>query len=444
MLLEKIFTVSELTFAIKKWLEKEYSYLTVKGEITNFKAQSSGHLYFTLKDESAQISVAMFRMDAKTLSRLPKAGDKVIVQGEISVYPPRGNYQLIVRKLQFEGVGELLLKFHQLKEKLEKKGWFLNEHKKELPPFPKTIGVITSPTGSVIQDIINVLNRRFSGFHLILNPVRVQGEEAAKEIAQAIIQMNKHPVADILIVCRGGGSLEDLWAFNEEIVADAIFNSSIPIISAVGHETDITLADYVADVRAPTPSAAAEIALAEKAGHLSNLILSKKRIAHSLKARLTTYRAHIRGLQKQPLIATSRTLLSPFSQRLDEVSNSIDTKLHALMEHKKLAFLVAKRGIQAKNPSTQLKDWTLKFFQMRNFLEHSIRSELHQKKKGLIQLISHIKGIDPKNLLQKGYCLLFSENKKSLILSTSTIEKENKINIVMHDGEIKATVNEVQ
>ena len=252
-------TVSQLTNAIKLSLESTFPMIYLQGEVTNFKLQSSGHLYFSLKDANAMIGAVMFKGEASALKIMPKAGDQVVVKGELSVYPPKGNYQLVVRELSYVGLGELLLKLEELKIKLHQMGWFKSSHKKPLPRFPKRIGVVTSPTGAVIQDILNVLTRRFSGFHLILYPVKVQGEGAAQEIAQAIEQFNKYQIVDVMIVGRGGGSLEDLWAFNEEIVASAIFHSQIPIISAVGHETDHCIADYVADVRAPTPSAAAEM-----------------------------------------------------------------------------------------------------------------------------------------------------------------------------------------
>ncbi len=219
----KVLSVSELTSTIKRILEPNFSSICVRGEISNFKLQSSGHLYFTLKDDGSQISAALFRGNAARLSRMPKEGDQVIASGQISLYAPRGQYQIVVRDIQFLGVGELLLKLHELKNTLEKRGWFSTEYKKALPKFPRRIGVVTSPTGAVIQDILHVLKRRFSGFQVILNPVKVQGEGAAEEIAQAIQDINHHDLADLLIIGRGGGSIEDLWAFNEEIVAKAIF-----------------------------------------------------------------------------------------------------------------------------------------------------------------------------------------------------------------------------
>ena len=439
----KIFSVSELTVAIKQQLESAYPFVSVKGEITNFKQQSSGHLYFTLKDERAQISAALFKGNARSLKRLPKAGDQVVAQGELSVYPPRGNYQLIVRSLQFEGVGELLVRFHELKQKLEARGWFDSTRKKPLPAHPKTIGVITSPTGAVIQDILHVLSRRSSGFHLILNPVKVQGEGAAQEIARAVNEMNEHNLCDLLIVGRGGGSLEDLWAFNEEVVAEAIFHSKIPVISAVGHETDVTLADCVADVRAPTPSAAAEIAVAEKAQQLKNLKLIGERIEESLRQLIKERKVRLEHFLSHPLLASPEYLLTPYTQRLDELSNDLTTVMRTSLMQMKMRLFAAKREVSALNPKEKFRVWRQKLGVIEDQLTRRAWEDIAQRKERLQYLKSHLKAIDPRNLLTKGYCVLFPENKHSAILSAKAVKKGQKISVLMQDGRIQSTVDEV-
>lgn len=418
--MQQALSVSELTFAIKSKLETTFPSVCVKGEISNFKAQSSGHLYFTLKDEGAQISAALFKGNTRFLSRMPQSGDAVIAQGELSVYPPRGNYQLIVRSLQFQGVGDLLLKFHELKAKLEGKGWFAKEHKKPLPRHPKTIGVVTSPTGSVIQDILHVLKRRFSGFHLVLNPVKVQGEGAAEEIARAIEQMNQYNLADVLIVGRGGGSLEDLWPFNEERVAEAIFRSRIPVISAVGHETDVTLADFVADVRAPTPSAAAEIATGEKAEQLKHLALCKKRLVHALSTRFQ----HI-------------------SQRLGDLNDALERAALHSVRHKQLQLQGYLRQKEALSPIQQLKGWRTRFQGARTQLTHLAQESIRLRKERLASLLRHLKAIDPKNLLSKGYALLFDEKGESVIFSSKQLVPASRISLLLSDGRAQATIDEV-
>ncbi|CAM0117240.1 exodeoxyribonuclease VII large subunit [Rhabdochlamydiaceae symbiont of Dictyostelium giganteum] len=414
-------TVSELTFSIKKQLETQFREVRVQGEITNFKEQTSGHLYFTLKDAEAQISSVLFRGNAQSLSRLPKNGDQVIVQGEVSVYAPRGNYQLIIRQLQFAGVGELLLRLHALKSKLEKLGWFDASKKKPLPPTPKTIGVITSPTGAVIQDILNILNRRHANFHLILNPVKVQGEGSAQEIAKAIDDFNKYKLADVLIVGRGGGSLEDLFAFNEEIVAEAIFRSQIPIISAVGHETDFSISDFVADLRAPTPSAAAELVMKASEERLAALQAFQKRMDQIILHTLKISFQKIELIKKHPLFASPYALLESNAQRLDDYAREIDTAMMHLLHKKTLSVTALHRQYHAINPKLRI-------------------TYLKEK---LSQISSHLKSIDPKNLLKKGYSMLFRENSPSVIVSSTELHPNDSIRIVLHDGQVKAKVYEI-
>lgn len=392
----RIFTVSELTNAIKGVLEPQFRAISVKGEISNFKLQTSGHLYFSLKDAGSQISAVLFKGNAAALPRMPKEGDQVIAKGEISLYVPRGQYQIVIRELQFLGVGELLMKLHQLKEQLQMRGWFDPKLKKPLPKLPRRIGVVTSPTGAVIQDILNVLTRRFSGFHVILNPVKVQGEGAASEIATAIADFNKYRLADVLIVGRGGGSIEDLWAFNEEIVAKAIFDSKIPIIAAIGHETDFTIADWVADVRAPTPSAAAEIAIAEKANLLNFLDGMKQNIRQRMGQQIAHYRQRVSALQKHPLLSSPYGILAQPIQRLDDFA----------------------RALSRVNPSIRIRE----------------------NRERLKRVQEHLRSINPQNVLKKGYAILFSENEDSIILSSRELQPDQKFTALLHDGKVKAKV----
>ncbi len=442
--MQEILTVLELTNAIKKQLEARFPAVSVKGEISNLKEQSSGHLYFTLKDPSAQLSAVLFRGNASTLSRLPKNGDQVTLHGEINVYAPRGNYQLIVRKLDYLGVGELLLQLHALKAKLEKLGWFEASRKKPLPQYPRIIGVVTSPTGSVIQDILNILSRRFSGFHLILNPVKVQGDGAADEIARAIEDFNKHRLADVLIVGRGGGSLEDLWAFNEEKVASAIYHSKIPIISAVGHETDFTIADFVADVRAPTPSSAAEIATKETASQLQFLSETRSRLTSTVVTQLKNHRRHLETLKRHPYLSKAYTLLGPHLQQIDDFRSDMDLSLKRQMQNRHLHLLAIKKQLLSIKPSTQIQALKQKFSGVEKYLQQRLFDLLKMKNERLLQLASHLKGIDPKNLLTKGYCILFHEKNDSVILSSKEIKTQDYVRLQLHDGKVHLTVNGIE
>ena len=436
---QKVFQVSELTYAIKSYIEPAFRMICVQGEISNFKRQSSGHLYFSLKDNQAQISAAFFKNSASKLTRMPKEGDQVIVKGEISVYPPRGNYQLIIRELQFVGIGELLMKLQQLKETLKQRGWFELEKKQRLPFLPKTIGVITSPTGAVIQDVIHVLSRRYPNARVLLNPVKVQGEGAAEEIAQAINDCNKHSLADVLIIGRGGGSIEDLWAFNEEIVAKAIFDSKIPIISAVGHETDYCIADLVADIRAPTPSAAAEIVIPEKTQIEKALNSYQSQIAKTLTNRLQNYQKMLTNFSKSSMFSSSFAITGRYLQQLDDFKFNLDRSTNHFLEKKNTALLSIKKQKQALSPFSQIQLAKQRLSSFSQALDSKMSTLLDTKQQTLKGLKSHLSAIDPKNLLKQGYSLVF-DSRNRLISSKNEIEKGQKITIQVSDGKIAASI----
>jgi exodeoxyribonuclease VII large subunit len=462
-----VLTVTQLTQAIKVNLETAFRFVSLQGEVSNFKQQTSGHLYFSLKDANAQIAAVMFQGDASRLKTLPKAGDQVIVKGEINVYPTKGNYQMIIRELSYVGLGELLLKLEQLKIKLHKMGWFKADRKKSLPKFPRIIGVVTSPTGAVIQDILNILNRRFSGFHLILNPVKVQGEGAAREIAQAIEQFNRYHLVDVMIVGRGGGSLEDLWAFNEEVVAEAIFHSHIPIISAVGHETDHCIADYVADVRAPTPSAAAEIVIAEKAQCLDHLAVLRRRLSQTVTHLIKQDRRRLEGMLKQPMLTNPYALLGPWMQKLDDQREDLDRIMQQKIQQYRLKLESYARQVQGVKPSTLIAHYKQSLKNKSSQLDQAWGAMQSQRrlrfnadrerkrlaeltgrrvmllKERLAKLIDHMHAIDPKNLLRKGYSILFSEKDNSVINSVQAIEKEQRARLMLSDGEALITINQI-
>lgn len=464
---QEILTVGQLSQAIKQHLEPRFAFVCVQGEISNLKEQTSGHIYFTLKDAEAQISAVLFKGNARGLSRAPKNGDQVIIKGELSVYLPRGYYQIIVRELSFAGVGALLLQLHEMKLKLQERGWFDKTRKKPLPKYPKTIGVVTSATGSVIQDILHILTRRLSGFHLILNPVKVQGEGAAQEIAQAIAQFNAHRLADVLIVGRGGGSLEDLWAFNEEKVADAIFHSKIPVVCAVGHETDYCIADFVADVRAPTPSAAAEIITTEKAHQLQFLSSAQSRLQNGLSLQLKHARRQLETLKRQPFFFSPYAILAPYIQRLDNHMDDLDEAAKRFLREKRLKHTSISKQIASLNPKNQIVFAKQKIGTFDRSLQNCLKAQLTtkqllasrsvwqkkidqsllkriaEKKEKLLQLAAHLKGIDPKNLLAKGFCLLFEDKEAHLIHSAQALKQHSKVCLVMHDGNARLSVDEV-
>ena len=352
---ENFFTVSEISRGIRTSLEHKFSNIGVLGEISNVRKPSSGHIYLTLKDKNSQLQAVVFRNSASRIKFELKDGMEVISFGSITVYEPRGQYQLIINKIEPKGIGALQLAFQQLKEKLEKEGLFDSAHKKPLPFIPQKIGIVTSPTGAAIKDILNIIDRRFANVEILIYPVKVQGEGAAQEIAEAITGLNSDSDIDVIIAGRGGGSMEDLWAFNEEVVARSIYSSRIPIISAVGHEIDITIADLVADKRALTPSEAGELVVPRKDLLIEKIEKFKARLLQSLTGKLR--------LSKEKLvrIANSYAMKQPFDrlnrwqQRLDEFAQRLNLNItHALnTEREKLSGIAGK--LESLSPLNVLK-----------------------------------------------------------------------------------------
>ena len=352
---EKFFTVSQITRKIRASLEYNFSNVSILGEISNVRKPGSGHIYLTLKDKGSQLQAVVFRNIANKIKFELKDGMEVISFGSVTVYEPRGQYQLIINKIEPKGIGALQLAFQQLKEKLEKEGLFDQAHKKPIPFIPQKIGIVTSPTGAAIKDILNIIDRRFANVEILLYPVKVQGEGAAQEIAEAITELNALTDIDVIIAGRGGGSLEDLWAFNEEVVARSIYNSRIPVISAVGHEIDITIADLVADKRALTPSEAGELVVPRKDLLLDMLEKLNTRLLQSLTGKLR--------LSKERLVrvANSYVMRQPFDrlrrwqQRLDEFAQRLNINItHALnTEREKLSGIAGK--LESLSPLNVLK-----------------------------------------------------------------------------------------
>ena len=350
-----VISVSELTRSIRFFLEENFSSVWVEGEVSNFKRHTSGHMYFSLKDEEAQIQVVMFRRENLRLEFELKDGLKTVVFGRVSVYPVRGQYQLYAERMEPKGLGALQLRFQELKEKLAREGLFDAARKKPIPLLPERIGIVTSIDGAALQDILHVLDRRYDGANLLIYPVPVQGAGAAPAIAEALDDLNCLKLVDVMIVGRGGGSLEDLWAFNEEAVARAIARSEIPIISAVGHEVDFTIADFVADLRAATPSAAAEIVLPVKKELLSRLFELKARLSQSVLSKLERLREDLGGLLECRVLREPLAVFEAVFQRLDELKKNLVFHFSNQVSFKKekIASLLGK--LEALGPLEVLK-----------------------------------------------------------------------------------------
>ena len=385
-------TVTELNKYIKEKFEKDemLNNVLIKGEISNFKNHYTGHLYFTLKDENSLIKCVMFKSYTANLQFMPKDGMKVIVLGTVSVFERDGVYQIYVKALKEDGLGNLYEEYEKLKAKLEKEGLFNNEHKKKIPFMPSTIGVITASTGAVIRDIINVGTRRNQNINIRLYPVPVQGPTAKEKIVEAIEFMNKNKLADVLIIGRGGGSLEDLWPFNEEIVARAIYNSEIPIISAVGHETDFTIADFVADLRAPTPSAAAELATADIEEVKLNLEKYKNRYKQALRKKLEL----IKVQYEKCMI---RQAFSNPTQKINEQYMVIDLKLKEM--------------------------------------QNNIQNKLKESKVVFVEKVAKLDALSPLKTLSRGYSIVTSKKDGHIINTTKQLNVGDKVNIKFIDGE---------
>ncbi len=351
----KIYSVAEITRAIKSSLETQFSGVWVEGEITDFKHHTSGHMYFRIKDEGAVMDAVMFRGANSILRFKPKDGTQVLLFGKVSVYEKRGQYQMYVERMEPKGVGALQLAFEQLKEKLKNEGLFEVSRKKPIPHLPKKIGIITSPTGAAIRDILNIVNRRFSNIHILILPVLVQGPEAAPDIAKAIDTMNKREDIEVLIVGRGGGSMEDLWAFNEEIVARAIARSKIPIISAVGHEVDFTIADFVADVRAPTPSAAAELVIPEKSELESTVRSLRQRLENAVRSDWALLKEKLARITSSYSFRQPRSYVEQMQQRLDDTLRHLVNQTKSMLESARRDFKEAVIQLEALNPLSILK-----------------------------------------------------------------------------------------
>jgi len=391
----KILSVGELSRYIKSLLERdELSNLWVQGEISNFKLHSSGHIYFSMKDGDAILRCVMFKENVRNLKFTPSDGMKVVVKGDIRVYEKKGYYQLYAYEMRAGGVGELYIAFLKLKEKLKKEGLFDEKYKKELPKIPEKIGLITSPTGAVIHDVIKVIKRRYP-VKIILAPVHVQGLYAAEEIKNAIEVLNEQDV-DLIILARGGGSLEDLWAFNEEKVARAIFSSNIPIISAIGHESDYTIADFVADKRAPTPSAAAEIAVPDRWELMERLEVIRRRMVTAMENKINFYRSIVSALEER----RAMTLPLEMVERSYEKLNELEEKLRKGMD---------------------------------NYLK--------RKKEYMNSIFSILKTLSPASVLQRGYTICMKENDE-VITSVDMVDVDETMKVIFKDGEAKADVKE--
>jgi len=433
----RVLTVIELTRQIRRLLETEIGDVTVEGEISNWHVAASDHAYFVLKDAEASIRCVMFRPAVARLKFTPADGQKVEVRGRVSVYEARGEYQIIVERIVEQGLGALFEAFLRLKEKLEKEGLFDPAHKKPLPFLPRRIGVITSPTGAAIRDILNILGRRFANVHVLLWPVRVQGEGAAEEIAHALREMDRRQLVDVMICGRGGGSIEDLWAFNEEIVARAIHDCRTPVISAVGHEIDFTIADFVADLRAPTPSAAAELVVQNQVELLEKLQALDHRLDQLVVSRVKYLRTHLEGLLQSYALEQPRFRLEQLQQRTDDFLARLETQAHHVLElsRHRLVGLLERLAASARAWSRAA---AVALVERERRCHRAVLEQLARQKVRLDGLMESLEMLGPQATLERGYSLVIRRRTGEIVRSPRQVVANDPLDIHTAGGLLPA------
>ena len=418
---DKYLTVGALTRYIKYKIDNDEHLKTVflKGEISNFKMHSTGHMYFSIKDETSKINAIMFSRDAKNVTFEPKEGTKVLVVGRISVYESTGNYQIYVQEMIEDGVGNLYIAFEKLKEKLSKEGLFDDKYKKKIPKMPKKIGIITAPTGAAIKDILSTIKRRYPICETILFPSLVQGEFAKEDIVKKLKIANTYDL-DVIILGRGGGSIEDLWPFNEEIVAREIFASNIPIISAVGHEVDFTIADFVADLRAPTPTGAAEMAVPNMVDIINHLKQLTIRLNESLNKKLKLEKINLEKSKNSIVIKNPMIMIENKKQKIDLIKESVIRILNIKLENNKNELKKIKQNYIINNPEVIYKE----------------------KQNKLLNLIEKLELVNPLGVLKRGYSITKQDNK--VITKIKDIKKTKPLIIKLQDGEITTEIKNIK
>ena len=443
----KVLTVTELTWQIKRLLEQQVGETWVTGEVTNLRVQSSGHIYFTLKDAGAQLNCVLFRGEAQVDRSLLQDGRKVTLQGEVTVYEPRGQYQLRVTKVEWEGIGALQVAFEKLKQKLKAEGLFAPERKRPLPRYPQRIGLVTSPTGAAIRDVLHVVERRNPALEIILAACRVQGEGAAEEIAAAIRLLNEFNAAQagegdgqrglgLILVTRGGGSLEDLWAFNEEVVARAIFDSALPVVSAVGHEIDFTISDFVADVRAATPSAGAEIITEGVFSSGQFLAEAAQRISQLARQQMADKRYELTQVVHRLARVHPRRRLNDWLQRLDEAQVSLLRCVKQGARQQRLAWQNLSERLGRLRPTLVLKQKREVLVQVERRLHGQMRQQLETRSTWLGALEARLRLLGPEQVLGRGYSITTDAATGKVLREASEVKAGQRLRTRLKAGQV--------
>jgi exodeoxyribonuclease VII large subunit len=439
---QRVLSIKDLNRYIRMKLESDQLMqdVWVRGEISNFTHHSSGHMYFTLKDADSRVKSIMFASHNQRLAFRPKEGTRVIARGNVSVYERDGQYQFYATHMQPDGIGSLYLAYEQLKKKLEEEGLFAAERKQSLPKFPRAIGVITSPTGAAVRDIMITLQRRYPTVPIMIYPVLVQGTQAGASIVKAIDVMNRHREVDVLIVGRGGGSLEELWAFNEEIVARAIYASKIPIISAVGHETDFTIADFVADLRAATPTAAAELAVPHHLELKQHIRRLEQRLEQALAMRVRQERDRLGRLERSPFFVHPRKYLLQHAERLDRLSEQLQYRMNGLIGRAEDRFTKLQHRIMRRNPNEQVIFARKRVDSETKQLLQAMQGLVKEQKLKLITGMKQLDALSPLKVMSRGYSLVYDEQDQRLIKSLSDVQPGDMVHVKVSDGQLECQV----
>ncbi len=437
---QHVFTVSELTRDIRSILEDSFPHVWVEGEISTLRLPQSGHIYFTLKDDKAQLKCVFFKRANMRLDFTLEEGLSCILCGRISVYDTAGQYQLYVEKIEPRGKGALQLAFEQLKKKLAAEGLFDPGHKRPLPFLPQRIGIVTSATGAAIRDILHVINRRYANVHIIVRPCLVQGKTAAEDIARGIADLNAYGAVDVIIVGRGGGSMEDLWPFNEEPVARAVYNSRIPVISAVGHEIDYTICDFVADVRAPTPSAAAELVVQEKTQLLNTLDVFRKRLNEAITRQITVSRSRFSRVVGSYALRRPQLIVEQYQQRLDSLDKALKVGMAHLVREQQARFeQAAGRIVSLRAVIDQAEQ---KVIHVGKVLPVAMIHKLRTKEGLLRQISSRLCNLNPLAILSRGYSVTYAQATRRVLKDPGDLKKGDRIETKLHKGAIISQVEE--
>jgi exodeoxyribonuclease VII large subunit len=434
-----ILTVSELNRETRRLLETAFPLVWVEGELSNLTQARSGHLYFTLKDRDAAVQAAMFRNRNMHLDFPPEEGMQVLVRAKVSLYEPRGNFQIIVEHMEQAGAGALQRAFEALKQRLAEEGLFDPANKKPLPSLPKRIGVVTSPTGAAIRDILTVLKRRFPAIPVVLYPVQVQGEGAARQIAQAIHTANLRRECDVLIVGRGGGSIEDLWAFNEELVARAIYASELPVVSAVGHEIDFTIADFVADYRAPTPSAAAEALSPDRLDYLARLGQLQGRLDNAIHGKLQRLDERLHHLSRRMRHPGQR--LQELAQRIDELEARLLQAQRRIHQHHATRLAHLSQRLRQNSPALSIGRGQERIAQLQARLHTAIHHDQELRQRRLQSLVRALDAVSPLAVLGRGYAIVSRSEDGKIVRQTTDVSVGDSVEARLHQGRLLCTVN---